>query len=107
LARSRISSNVPDAVDVIMVLLAFESINDCRLAIRIGRAAVGAASTLAFVGEAWPRYPESGEVQPLASVSWTVGSGDRRSMDALILQLMYKLDAVLAAGEFRRVMTDS
>jgi hypothetical protein len=89
-----------------MVMLAFEAINQCRLSIRIGRVDVGAASTLAFDAEAWAENEPSTEAKPLACVRWKVGSTDRRSVDALILQLMYKLDAEMARGEFQKVINE-
>lgn len=90
-----------------MVILAFEAINNCRLSIRIGRVDLGRESVLAFNAEAWPTDQESGEAKPLGSVQWVTGSTERRTMDALILQLLYRLDAELAVGEFKRAIKDT
>lgn len=101
MATSRLTQNGPDVMDVVMVMVAFEAINNCRVSLRMGVVTDGQESVMSFQAEAWPRYPESGEVLPLASVKWQAGSTERRTMDALIMQLMYKLDAEMAAGEFR------
>lgn len=87
-----------------MVLLAFEAINSCELDIRLRRVDQGNQSTMEYTALAWERI--EGDMGPklLASVKWIAGLDDRRTMDALILQLMYKLDAELAAGEFKRTL---
>jgi hypothetical protein len=103
LATSRITLNGPDVQDVVMVILAFEGINNCRVSLRMGIATEGQHSVMVFEAEAWERISQSTEARPLASVRWTAGSTERRTMDALIMQLMYKLDAQMAAGEFSAI----
>jgi hypothetical protein len=87
-----------------MVMLAFEAINQCRVVLTVGLDPEGPEAVLNWTAEAWERERSSTEAKPLASVRWKIGSTDVRTMDALILQLMYKLDGAMAKEEFSRVL---
>jgi hypothetical protein len=104
LASSRGTSNGPDVQDVIHTILAFEAINQVRFSLVIGRVDNGKESCLQMTADAWPKEDVPGDHSPLASAKYVIGLSDRRTMDACIMQLMYKLDAVLAAGEFSKLM---
>lgn len=102
MASSRGTSNGPDVRDITATMIAFEAINKVRLQVLMGVTQDKHRTVLACEAVAWPVEPESGEVQPLASAKCLIGLSDRRTVDAVILQLMYKLDAELAEEEFRR-----
>jgi hypothetical protein len=104
LASSRGTSNGPDVQDVTYALLAFESINQVEIVITIRRRDSGTESVLELRAEAYTKEKEGTEATLLASTRHLAGSNDRRTMDAAIMQLTYKLDALLATGEFGRVM---
>jgi len=102
LASSRGSSNGPDVRDVAAIMLAFEHINSCRLSLRVGIAGDARHLGLRFELEAWPKETESGEVKPLASAKSLTGYKDRRTVEVVITQLMYSLDAQMAEEEFEK-----
>jgi len=102
LAASRETSNGPDVRDVTAIMLAFEHINSCRLDLRMGIAGDQKHLSMRFELTAWPRDPESGEVTPLASAKSLTGYKDRRSVEVVITQLMYALDAQMAEEEFEK-----
>lgn len=83
-----------------MVMLAFESINNVRVEVRIGRMDVGAASELGITVLAHDRKVEIGEAPPLASVSVKCSAMNLRTLDSAVLAALYQLDFQLAKGEF-------
>lgn len=91
-----------DLVDVAAVLAAFEAINSVRLSIRLGLVKEEKRDTLYATLEAFEGVEESGEVKVLASARLRLGFPSPQTMEAAILQGLYKLDADLAAGEFAR-----
>ena len=97
--------NGPDSIDVVMVILAFEAMNNCRLAVRIGRVDDGLESVLSIEGEAWPTAAEGMEASCLALVKTKWGSDGPRTMEAAILQLIYKLDFALAEVEWDKAQS--
>lgn len=102
MASSRGTSNGPDVRDVAAVMLAFEHINSCRLELVVGLDHTAKELALAFHLTAWPLEPESGEVRPLASEKSIAGYKDRRTVEVVITQLMYALDAQMAEEEFAK-----
>lgn len=102
LASNRDTSNGPDVRDVTAIMLAFEHINSCRLELRMGIAKDAKHLSMRFELTAWPLTPESGEVSPLASAKSLTGYKDRRTVEVVITQLMYSLDAQMAEEEFAR-----
>jgi hypothetical protein len=103
LASSRDTRNGPDLQDVLSAMMAFEGINSVRLVLHLLTEKVGQTVVLRMEVEAWERPKESTAPLLLASSSVRIGSSDRRTVDAALLQLMYKLDAVLATGEFSKL----
>lgn len=91
-----------DLVDIAAVLAAFEAINSVRLSIRLGLVKEETRDTLYATLEAFEGTHESGEVITLASVRLRLGFPSPQTMEAAILQGLYRLDADLASGEFAR-----
>lgn len=91
-------------MDVAMSLAAFEEINQVRISIRMGVVDQKGVEALSLQAEAWDRKGENGDQQPLVLVKLLVGSYDRRSMGAVIFQLIYALDAELARVELDQTL---
>lgn len=96
------SSTGVDVVDVKHVLSAFQEINKCRLTVRLtidGTAArpdlvLGMTAEEIVIGDVVPVL--------LASTSVIVGSMGPRTMEAAILQELYRLDGIIAEHEFAK-----
>lgn len=100
MASSRGTSNGPDSVDVGCVMIAFEELNNCRLAVEI-RIPVGATDcTLEVEVSAYTRETFCGVPRRLACQRFLTGLKDRRTIDAAILQGLYRVDGVLAHEAF-------
>ena len=102
MASSRGTSNGPDVRDITDTMLAFQDINQLRLELRCGVFLKSGTPVMGFELTAWESKNESTEVTPLACVKSTAGSTDRRTVEAVIFQLMYALDAELARMEMSR-----
>lgn len=90
--------------DVAALIVAFEAINQVRIGIRIaGRDRRGSADLYVTV-VADAREPAYGEVKCLGSVSSSCYSMNLRNLEDVVMQLLYRLDAQLASGEFARVL---
>lgn len=102
LASSRFSSNTVDSKDVAFSLVAFESINSCRIEFRMSTADRGGRADVQLTVLAHPLGEVIGEVPPLASVSQSFWGMRLTSLDAAVFQLLYALDFKLAEQEFDR-----
>ena len=100
MASSRFSSNAPDLTDVVMNLLAFETMNRVRLEVRMNRKDVGVASDLSVTVVAHPAEGEIGEVTPLGSVNVLCSATRLKTLEACIIHALYLLDSKLAWQEF-------
>lgn len=96
--------NSVDVVDVVSVLDAFEVLNSCHLTVEV-HVEQGRVDTLLVVEmRAWVKDCDKLAVQPLASLKQMIGLSAPRTLEAVILQGLYGLDAQLAEGEFARVI---
>lgn len=103
LASSRDTRNGPDLRDVTAVMMAFEAINQVELVIHLTVEQISMRNYLVMEAQAFDKLKPKAEARLLASANAKVGSSDPRTMDAAIMQLMYKLDGQLAAGEFSKL----
>jgi len=101
LASSRGTSNGPDMLDLAAVVDAMERTNGIVITISMRTVKSGLYPCLSVLMEAHDQDHEIGEVPTLAYVRLTTGSHDLRTMEAAIMQSLYKLDAELAAIELR------
>jgi len=99
LAASRISSNSPDWEDVAVNLIAFEAMNNVRLEMRVSTADHHGLADLAVTVIAHDRTAEIGVVPPLASASVTCSGSRLKSLEAVAIHALYKLDSQLALNE--------
>lgn len=104
MASSRDTRNGPDLKDLIVGMNAFEQINTVSLALGVSLVTEKGDAALEFRLTAFDKSVESSEAKPLASVKLIAGYSDPRTMGALILQLMYKVDAALATQAFTEAM---
>jgi len=104
LASSRGTSNGPDSVDVRYVLMAFEEMNSCHITISMRLAGKPDNVAMAVEVHAWDTAEDVPEAQHLGSVKLTIGSRDRRTMEAAILQALYQLDAHFAREELAKAI---
>jgi hypothetical protein len=102
LALKQGSSTGVDCVDVKHVLSAFQEINKCRLIVRLTVDGTAARPDLVLAVKA--EEIVIGDVVPalLASTSVIVGSMGPRTLEAAILQELYRLDAIIAEYEFAK-----
>jgi hypothetical protein len=85
--------------DITDAMLAFQDINQLRLELRCGVFLKSGTPVMGFELTAWEGKEESTEVLPLVCVKSIAGYSDRRTVEAVIFQLMYALDAELARRE--------
>jgi len=104
LASSRDTSNGADLLDLAAVVDAMERTNRIAITISMRTVKTGIYPRLSIVMEAHDEAFEIGEVATLASVKLTTGSHDLRTMEAAIMQSLYKLDAEVASAEVSRVV---
>lgn len=83
-----------------MVMLAFETMNNVRLEVRLQRIDVGHRSDLQVTMLAHQRGVEIGDRPPLASVSVTCSDMNLKTLDSAVLASLYRLDFQLAEREF-------
>jgi hypothetical protein len=103
LALKEGSSTGVDAVDVLHVLAAFQTINKCHLYGMFEVTGTDARPTLVLTISAWDGPMDLPEARPLASQKSPIGSSGPRTMEAAILQALYAIDGQLAEEEFARV----
>src|SRR4029450_1981694 len=103
LASSRFTSSTPDAVDVLAVMTAFEELNKCRLTVRVYTELRKHTWTLAFDVTAHDGAPDAAGVKCLAYRKSSLGYGSPVPMEAVILRLLYGIDADMAKEEFAQV----
>lgn len=83
-----------------MVMLAFETMNRCRLEVRISRVDVAERSDLVISLWAHPLGVGIGDQPPLASASVRCSALNLKTLDAAVLAALYRLDFQLASNEF-------
>jgi hypothetical protein len=105
LGLSKLYSRKEDVVDVLAVISAFEEMNNCSIHIRLFTQATKKAKVLQVLLSAWEGQYESPEAKHLASYQSTWGFFDPKSLESVILQGLYHLDARL--GEAALVRDDS
>ena len=98
------SSSGVDVVDVLHVLAAFQTINNCKLTCLLRVNGTDAKPILELEVIADPLDSVAAEPAPLGSRRSTLGSMTPRTLEAGILQALYGLDADLAEKEFVRTM---
>jgi len=92
-----------DSVDVLAVLTAFEEINHCRMIVQLSTQSTAKLAVLQVTMTAY-NLPEKGaEPVVLASHQLTVGFNGRQTIDQVILQGLYRLDAAIAEEELAKV----
>lgn len=96
------SSTGVDVVDVKHVLSAFQVINKCRLIVRLSVDGTEARPDLVMGMEAWGVEDAPAVPALLACTSVIVGSMGPRTMEAAILQELYRLDGIIAEHEFAK-----
>jgi len=99
LASSRFTSSSPDCVDVLAVMEAFEEINRIKLTVRLTVEVSARTVVLLAEATAHTRVDAGAEPVLLASRQLRTGYSQKQTMDSAILQLLYGLDAQLAASE--------
>jgi hypothetical protein len=99
LASKRPYSAGVDWKDVAGNLVAFEAINGVRLEIRISTGDYKGRADLLVTAIAHETKHEIGEAPPLASVSATCSGSRLRSLEALVIHILYTLDGRLADNE--------
>jgi hypothetical protein len=101
LAVSRGTQNGPDLTDLAEALIAFQGLNSCELTLCARAVVEGSLTRLRLEMKAWGKdAPEQG-AQPLVCAKSIVGYSDRRTVEAVIFQLMYAVDAELARKEMQ------
>ena len=98
------SSSGVDVVDVLHVLAAFQTINNCQLTCLLRVNGTDTKPVLELEVIADPLDSVAAEPAPLGSRRSTLGSMTPRTLEAGILQALYGLDADLAEKEFARGM---
>jgi len=104
LASSRSTSNGPDWQDVAATLQAFEAINRVSLTVRMSAELGKGGLDLLLTASADGIEAGEQEAKCLASASVRCSKQGYRSLEAGILQLIYRLDGMLAQGEFARTL---
>jgi len=89
-------------LDLAAIVGAMESLNHITITISMRVVKSGIYPRLSVMMEAHDDAFEIGEAASLACVRLTTGSRDLRTMEAAIMQSLYKLDAELAENELRR-----
>jgi len=107
LAQSRPSSHGADWMDVVMTMVAFEAINNCRVVITLTAGDHKGLATLEVKLVALNRDSADGEAVTLASASATCSATNRRRLEDALLVCLYHLDARLAEGEFAKTLSGS
>lgn len=95
MASSRVSLSGPDVVDVLAVMRAFEEINQCRIRVELITQDTKRTSVLQVVLVAWQKGPADAAPVILACEQSTYGWFSVQSLDTVILQGLYKLDAAI------------
>lgn len=83
---------------------AFEAINTVYLALGASLTSHNGDVAMEWRMTAFDKLPVSTEAKPLVSVKLIAGYSDPRTLGALILQLMYKVDGALATQAFTSAM---
>lgn len=104
MASSRFSSSIPDLLDVTMTMVAFETINNVRLEVRMSRVHEGGKSDLALTVLAHEPTRGIGEAPPLGSVNVKCSALNLRTLESAVIHALYQLDSQLAAHEFASVL---
>lgn len=105
MALNQGSSGGVDCVDVKYVLSAFQVLNRCGLVVTIRVFGTESRPVMELEVRADPLESAAAEPVPLGSVRCEIGSSGPRTMEAAILQGLYRLDAILAEGEFARAIS--
>jgi len=105
LASSRDSSNSADSVDVLAVLQAFQEINKCEIKVELFAQCTGKLGVLQVVLRALALPEPDVERVVLASQQLTLGYSTGRTLDQVILNGLYQLDAALARAELAKTRT--
>jgi len=104
LGSKQSSSSGVDVVDVLHVLAAFQTINNCQLTCLLRVNGTDTKPVLELEVIADPLDSVAAEPAPLGSWRSTLGSMTPRTLEAGILQALYGLDADLAEKEFARAI---
>lgn len=86
-------------------MLAFQEINRCRIEIVIRCPKEATDCTLEVEVAAYGLMTECGVAPRLACQRFLTGLRDRRTIDAAILQGLYRVDGMLAREELAKVKT--
>lgn len=84
-------------------MIAFQHINRCVVTVHIKVTHGTEEAGVHLTAEAHELAEEGQEARLLASVKSIAGYSDRRTLDAVIFQLIYGLDAEMAEEEFREI----
>jgi len=93
--------------DTIAGMLAFQHINRCTVTVSLKVTHDTEQAGVHMTAEAREQVPEGTEARLLASVKSIAGYSDRRTLDAVIFQLIYALDAQMAEHEFSQIKPKS
>jgi hypothetical protein len=85
------------------IVAAFQRQNSCRIYFRASVVTVRGQDDIAWTAVAYDRDLEEAEAQLLALVSVRCGEKRLKTMEAVLLHLLYALDFQLAEGEFDMV----
>jgi len=91
-----------DEVDLPFMMVAFESMNNVRLAVTIMACDTDGVADLQLSMVALPRMVADGEVTPLASANRRYSAMNLKTLYSALIQLMYVLDFQLAEKELGR-----
>jgi len=92
LASSRFSSNTPDSVDVLAVMVAFEEINNCRLEVSLTTRPGTRLGVMVLQVTATRPGPVNAVPVVLAYRRSLIGYHHHQPMEAAILQALYGID---------------
>lgn len=106
MASSRPSTHTPDSVDVLAVMSAFEEMNRCSIEVVLGTQKTPKIVVLQVTMRATVTNSENGDRSVLASHQSTYGYFSPMSLDTVILQGLYNLDAAIARREFATTETE-
>jgi len=88
-------------------MLAFQHINRCTVIVELQATHDTEEAGIVVRAHAWEKPQPGMEASLLASVKSIAGYSDRRTMDAVIFQLIYALDAQMAEQEFSQIKPKS
>jgi len=96
LGRNDVWKSGIDLVDVAMNIVAFETMNQVKLEMRLSVGDRQGRACVLIEAQAHSRNPENGEAPPLASVNVNCLALNLRSLDAALIHALYLLDGKLA-----------